>query len=206
MLRCYFHLDNSCSRYQTLLVRDSGPNICVGYDIKCRFWQILQDSSISTLVKELNMSGVVPGWHGYSHNRYCQITHHSKYKVGAGKEDFETCERTFSESNALAPETRFASEFHRHQAIEEHFLFADEKKYTAILMFIYNNYRQALLAITTCQAFLNAQHGQSGMLAQDYEDDIEAERAFLREAHNKKDEDSIEVEYVQALHELDEAQ
>ncbi|KAG0702485.1 hypothetical protein DFH29DRAFT_982330 [Suillus ampliporus] len=36
--------------------------------------------------------GVVPTFHGHAHNCLCQVEHHSKYKVNAGKEDFETYE------------------------------------------------------------------------------------------------------------------
>ncbi|KAG1811563.1 hypothetical protein EV424DRAFT_1327662 [Suillus variegatus] len=85
-------------------------------------------------IKELNLHGVVPAFHGHAHNRLCQVQHHSKSKVGAGKEDFETCERVFSESNALAPETRNTTEFHRHQALDEHFRFADMDKYANLCM------------------------------------------------------------------------
>ncbi|KAH7903213.1 hypothetical protein BJ138DRAFT_1020992, partial [Hygrophoropsis aurantiaca] len=176
-----------------------GPNICIGYDIKCRFWQVLLRSSLGPLAQRLNLSGVVQAFHGYAHNRYCQLTHHSKYMVGAGKEDFETCERTFSESNALAPETRFASEFHRHQAIDEHFIFADEEKYAALSKFIYNNYRQALTTVATAQAYLNVQHQTSSMTSADYDADLQAEREYLQHMHGKHDEKNLEVDYVQAL-------
>ncbi|KAH7902888.1 hypothetical protein BJ138DRAFT_992777, partial [Hygrophoropsis aurantiaca] len=109
-----------------------GEDVCIGYDIKCRFWDILLRSSLGATVINSRFGGVVPGFHGHAHNRYCQINHHSKYTKGVGKEDFETCERKFSESNALAPETRFSSDFHRHQAIEEHFAFDDETKYALL--------------------------------------------------------------------------
>ncbi|KAG1749355.1 hypothetical protein EDB19DRAFT_1893657 [Suillus lakei] len=85
-----------------------------GYDIKCAFHSILQCSS-------LGPAGVVPGFHGHAHNQLCQVQHHSKFTLGAGKEDFKTCEQTFSELNALAPEIRNSTAFHRHQALDEHF-------------------------------------------------------------------------------------
>jgi hypothetical protein len=106
-----------------------------GYDIKCAFHSILQRSSLGPVVRNLGIEGVVPGFHGHAHNRLCQVQHHSKFMEGAGKEDFETCERTFSESNALAPEIRNATEFHRHQALDEHFQFTDLDKYAALSKF-----------------------------------------------------------------------
>ncbi|KAG2032248.1 hypothetical protein BDR03DRAFT_874339 [Suillus americanus] len=62
-------------------------NILYGYDIKCALEKILLCSSLANQVKQLNLQGVVPAFHGHAHNRLCQVQHHSKYKVGAGKED-----------------------------------------------------------------------------------------------------------------------
>ncbi|KAG1726443.1 uncharacterized protein EDB91DRAFT_1061631 [Suillus paluster] len=93
-------------------------NILYNYDIKCAFEKILLHS---LLVNHINLQGVVPAFHGHAHNHLCQVQHHSKYKVGAGKEDFETCKHVFSESNALASETWNTTEFHHHQALDEHF-------------------------------------------------------------------------------------
>ncbi|KAG2045795.1 hypothetical protein BDR06DRAFT_900171, partial [Suillus hirtellus] len=66
----------------------------------------------------------------------CQVQHHSKYMVGTGKEDFETCECMFSESNALAAQTHNATEFHCHQALDEHFHFADRDKYAGLCTYL----------------------------------------------------------------------
>ncbi|KAG2351883.1 hypothetical protein BDR07DRAFT_1455447 [Suillus spraguei] len=74
-----------------------GAEYSLRYDIKCAFEKIILRSSLADDVKRLNIQGVVPAFHGHAHNRLCQ-------------EDFETCERT-----------RNATEFHRHQALDEHF-------------------------------------------------------------------------------------
>jgi hypothetical protein len=55
-----------------------------------------------------------------------------KYKVGAGKEDFETCEWVFSGSNALAGNICNTTDFHHHQALDEHFQFQDMDQYAAL--------------------------------------------------------------------------
>ncbi|KAG1887333.1 hypothetical protein F4604DRAFT_1877759 [Suillus subluteus] len=125
-----------------------------GYNIKCAFHSILQRSSLGPAVQDLGIEGVVPGFHGHAHNRLCQVQHHSKFMLGAGKEDFKTCERTFSESNTLAPEIRNSTEFHRHQAPDEHFCFADQDKYAALGTFIFHNYMQALECIQAHDEFL----------------------------------------------------
>lgn len=111
-----------------------GSNILYVYDIKCTFEKIIQRSSLADDAKRLNLQGVVPTFHRHAHNRLCQVEHHSKYKVGAGKEDFETCERVFSESNALAAQIRNTTDFHRHQALDKHFAFADLDKFAALCM------------------------------------------------------------------------
>lgn len=82
--------------------------------------------------------------HGYTHNRLCQCSHHPKYVVGTGLEDFETCERFFSASNACARVTRHASRFHRHQLIHNFLRQWDEDKFLSSAQFIRNNYLQAL--------------------------------------------------------------
>ncbi|KAI0371570.1 hypothetical protein BV20DRAFT_941699 [Pilatotrama ljubarskyi] len=111
------------------LIEVYGPNVKVGYDVACAFHKILRRSSIGAHVVALNATGVVPSFHGHSHNRACQVAWHPLYMDGVGKEDFEGCERCFSESNALAPRTRLSTAFHRHQAIEQFFTLWGEQKH-----------------------------------------------------------------------------
>ncbi|KAG2357877.1 hypothetical protein BDR07DRAFT_1296408 [Suillus spraguei] len=75
-------------------------NILDGYDIKCTLEKILLRSSLADQVKQLNLQGVVPAFHGHAHNCLCQVQHHLKYKVGASKEDFRV-DRRYREMNAL---------------------------------------------------------------------------------------------------------
>ncbi|KAG1854028.1 hypothetical protein F4604DRAFT_1883367 [Suillus subluteus] len=161
-----------------------------GYDIKCAFHSILQRSSLGPAVQDLGIEGVVPGFHGHAHNRLCQVQHHSKFMLGAGKEDFETCERTFSESNALAPEIRNSTEFHRHQALDEHFCFADQDKYAALGTFIFRNYVQALECIQAHDEFLRL----FDLAPEDFESDLNDERDYLQKAGRWRLGDSVEVE------------
>ncbi|TFK59155.1 hypothetical protein BDN72DRAFT_906109 [Pluteus cervinus] len=128
---------------KTLLERYGG-DIGLGYDIFCQLIKTLRKSSLADTVKTQNLDGVVPAFHGYAHNRLCQLSWHPLYKDGTGIEDFEECERTFSQSNNLAGVTRLATPFHRHQQINEHFHFHDLDKYASAGTFIYQNYVQAL--------------------------------------------------------------
>ncbi|KAG2117740.1 hypothetical protein DEU56DRAFT_874074 [Suillus clintonianus] len=181
-----------------------GSNILYGYDIKCAFEKILLRSTLGDSAKRLNMQGVVPAFHGHAHNRLCQLQHHSKHKLGAGLEDFEMCERVFSESNALASEIRNTTEFHRHQALDEHFHFADMDRYAALSDFIFNNYVQALTSISTTTTFLANFHASNPTLDPDFDGDLEDECLFLQHLATKKDESSVEIDYVKALNKYEE--
>jgi hypothetical protein len=73
---------------------------------------------------------MVGAFHGHAHNRACQLEWHLLYMEGTGHADGEGCEQVFSSSNDLTRGTRHMTRFHRHQAIEEHFNFWDQDKYT----------------------------------------------------------------------------
>ncbi|KAG1859621.1 hypothetical protein DFJ58DRAFT_715712 [Suillus subalutaceus] len=166
-----------------------GKNILYSYDIKCALEKILLRSSLANCIKELNLQGVVPAFHGHAHNHLCQVQHHSKYKLGAGKEDFETCEHN-------------ATEFHRHQALDEHFRFADMDKYANLSNFLYNNYVQALEAIAATSTFL-----AESPIGPDapFETDLADEKTSLEKMSCKQDATSVQVDYVKALVEYDDA-
>lgn len=110
-----------------------GHNLTIGYDIGCAFSKtILKSPKLASKAAAANTCMLVPSCHGHTHNRACQLQWHPMYIPGAGLEDFETCERVFSQLNALASGTRHASVFHRIQAIEDYFKFWDEDKYTSL--------------------------------------------------------------------------
>lgn len=90
----------------------------------------LLNSCLAKAVLDSCLRGVVPGFHGYGHGRGCQTNWHPLHVEGAGKEDFEGSERAFSASNGHATGTRLATAFHRVQAIEQHWEFWSEEKYT----------------------------------------------------------------------------
>ncbi|KAG2036560.1 hypothetical protein BDR03DRAFT_982856 [Suillus americanus] len=91
------------------------------------------------------------------HNQLYQVWHHSKFMVGAGKEDFETC------------------------------------------TFIYCNYMQALKCIHSHKEFLR----YFDLTPQDFESDLTEECSYLEATSQCKSGDSIQVEYVKALNDLD---
>lgn len=109
-----------------------GDNNVLAYDIGCAFEKTVASSSLGLRSIERCLKFVVPAFHGHAHNRPCQLEYHPQYIPSLGIEDFETCERCFAVSNGLAANTRLATQFHRRQAIEQHFQFQDLDKYSEI--------------------------------------------------------------------------
>lgn len=89
-----------------------------GYDIGCGFNATLTNSrKVGPTAQKHAFSLCVNAFHGYAHCRSCQLRHHPLYKGGVGDENFEGCERIFSQTNGVAAVTRHASKFHRRQEI-----------------------------------------------------------------------------------------
>ncbi|OBZ66016.1 hypothetical protein A0H81_14010 [Grifola frondosa] len=187
------------------LIEVYGSNVKVGYDIWCAFAKTLANSSLGGPSVKACLSGVVPAFHGHSHNRGCQVNWHPMYMEGVGKEDFEGCERLFSESNALASGTRLASAFHRQQAMEQFFSFWGDQKHAESGRFIFNNYRQALNIIRDGASDLQilAQELKTGPA--DYEEYLAQEREYLSSLKEEPPEIAQKVEYMRALSRLEEA-
>lgn len=98
-----------------------GADLGGGYDIGCQFKTTLDNSALSPRVHSLNHTCLVGAFHGHAHKHLCQLYHLATYIPGLGLEDLETCERTFSKSNALASTLRYESVFHRQQLIAAYF-------------------------------------------------------------------------------------
>lgn len=98
-----------------------GEDLGGGFDIGCKFKTTLARSPLGARARELRHTCLVGGFHGHAHNRLCQLQHLAVYVKGLGLEDLEGCERAFSKSNALAGALRYASIFHRKQAIAGYF-------------------------------------------------------------------------------------
>ncbi|KIK32492.1 hypothetical protein CY34DRAFT_19014 [Suillus luteus UH-Slu-Lm8-n1] len=122
-----------------------GDGLGGGYDIGCQFKVTLDNSSLGPLVRSLHHTCLVGAFHGHAHRRLCQLYSLTTYIKGLGIEDLETCKRTFSKSNSLASSLRYASIFHRQQAIDSYFEHNDDfEVYANLSNFLHNNYKQAL--------------------------------------------------------------
>lgn len=105
----------------------------LGFDVGCTFKKTVASSAlVGPRAREQELRVIVNAFHGWAHNRGCQISHHPLYTTGAGLEDFEGMERFFSSSNDVAGVVRYASRFHYLQAFDLHFQQWDEDKYVAL--------------------------------------------------------------------------
>ncbi|KAI0359107.1 hypothetical protein OH77DRAFT_1136710 [Trametes cingulata] len=187
-----------------LAVYDKDLTIKLGYDIYCEFDKTLKRSSLGPRA-EGRVSGVVPAFHGHSHNRPCQLLWHPMYMAGVGKEDFEGCERFFSQLNGLASGTRLATQFHRHQAIEQYVQFWGMQKHEESGKFIFNNYRQALQIIDEGVRALDVYALELGTSDADYERYLVEERDYLQSLQSEPPELAQKMEYMEALDNLEKA-
>ncbi|KAJ7740452.1 hypothetical protein DFH07DRAFT_751622 [Mycena maculata] len=178
-----------------------GQDIGIGYDIMCAFFKTLLRSSLGSRVVAMRLRGVVPAFHGHAHNRACQVGWHPLYVEGVGLEDFEECERTFSQSNQLAGITRLCQRFHRQQALDEHFDFHDLDKHASSGNFIYQNYRQAIEKISLNRIYLNVLEQRLHTTDQDYEDALLAEQKYFKDLRSEPA-DTAKADYLQLDHHI----
>ncbi|KAI6011812.1 hypothetical protein BKA83DRAFT_4474400 [Pisolithus microcarpus] len=169
-----------------------GPDLGGRYDIGCRFKTTLASSAIGEHARSLNYTSLINAFHGHAHNRLCQLDNLTTYVEGLGLEDLEGCERAFSKSNALVSSTRYASIFHRRQAIAYYFEHSDEMEvYANLTKFLLNNYKQALDILS------NGHLGVSDLAT--FKVWLDEERLYLKSLLCEPPEESLQMEYWQRL-------
>jgi Kyakuja-Dileera-Zisupton transposase len=152
------------------------------------------------------------------HNRLCQLWHLATYVKGLGLEDLEGCERAFSKSNALAASLRYASIFHRKQAISTYFEHNDtfevyqnlSKLYhnpaicasfniNLLATFLLNNYKQALDILDNGPCALEQAMNDLNISDKKvFENWLEEEKVYLK-GLRKEPEETLQMEYWQKL-------
>lgn len=171
-------------------------------DVGCGFKVTVSKSSLASSVAEKEIAFLVNAFHGYSHNFLCQLRNHPSIFKGVGLEDFETLERIFSASNALASIIRFASPYRRRLLIDAFFRQWDTDKYANLGTFILHNYVQALDTLENDTRAL-AESMQSYNVSHEDMDRWEKEQAeFFSELGKEPEAQSKQVEYVELLQEL----
>ncbi|KIO08058.1 hypothetical protein M404DRAFT_58346, partial [Pisolithus tinctorius Marx 270] len=183
------------------LMKVFGADLGGGYDIGCQFSTTLAKSVIGKDVEQNRHSCLVPAFHGHDHQRLCQLSHLTVYTEGLGLEDLETCERSFSKSNALASSLRYASAFHRQQAINAYFSHNDAYEvYASISNFIYSNYKQALSIIQDCEFVLLSLKRELGVTADtEFTTWLQEERSYLEGLEMEPLNETLQMEYWRAL-------
>lgn len=181
------------------LLNTYGEDQIHGYDIGCDFSKTVAHSSLGPRAKALNLRLIVNAFHGYAHNRLCQIQNHPLYTLGAGIEDLETLERIFSKSNPVARTIRHATNYHWLQAVDLHFKQWDEDRYFELSRFLFNNYKQALKIIREYTPEVELMKQELNLADNDIAGWLDAERKFLQDLKDEPEEQTLKCAYVQAL-------
>ncbi|KAL0058192.1 hypothetical protein AAF712_015142 [Marasmius tenuissimus] len=207
LVLCDMHWSGELMKYPLVVVQalleQYRKDIGLGYDIMCAFLKtLLRSPQLREKVIACRLRGVVPSFHGHAHNRKCQVSWHPMYIDGVGLEDFEECERTFSESNHLAATTRLATEFHCHQSLMEHFDFHDVDKHMTSGNFIYQNYCQAVERITTDSPLFLELCEQYGISEDDRERFLREETEHFTREYTESPEVTARLNYVELLQKL----
>ncbi|QRW26071.1 hypothetical protein RhiXN_11148 [Rhizoctonia solani] len=127
-----------------------GDDLLIGYDIGCTFRGTAERSPlVGPVVRRHNTNFVVGSFHGYAHNRKCQLANHPLNVEGAGLESFEENEQLFSSSNSVARTTRHASSYHRRQLLALHLEGWDFGRRCAIGSVLKGRYTSALRIMST---------------------------------------------------------
>ncbi|KAJ7840286.1 hypothetical protein B0H14DRAFT_2587516 [Mycena olivaceomarginata] len=171
-----------------------GDNIGNGYDVGCDFQTTIKNSPLAARTRQCNFRCLVGAFHGHAHNRLCQLCNLATYVLGLGW------------SNGLAKSCRYASRFHRQQEITSYVKHYDSfHTYVNLSKFITNNYKQAI-DILKKEDTLRVWMREEGIA--DYSVFriwLEEEKTFLLglKAGSKDQSETLEMEYVQKLVNLD---
>ncbi|KAI6100666.1 hypothetical protein EV401DRAFT_2080921 [Pisolithus croceorrhizus] len=144
---------------------------------------------------------LVNTFHGHAHNRLCQLDNLTTYVKGLGLKDLEGCEQAFSKSNALASSTRYASIFHRRQAIASYFEHSDEMEvYANLMKFLLNNYKQALDILSNGHTTLDQLMCELGVSDPAiFKLWLDEEHVYLKSLLCELPEETLQMEYWQQL-------
>ncbi|KAJ7692509.1 hypothetical protein B0H14DRAFT_3100781 [Mycena olivaceomarginata] len=173
------------------LIEHLGDNIGNGYDVGCDFQTKIKNSPLAARTRQCNFRCLVGTFHGHAHNRLCQLCNLATYVLGLGCEDLEGCE--------LAKSCRYASRFHWQQEITSYIKHYDSfHTYVNLSRFITNNYKQAIDILKNEDA-LHVWMREEGIA------DYSEEKTFLLglKAGSKDQSETLEMEYVQKLVNLD---
>ncbi|KAG1794598.1 uncharacterized protein HD556DRAFT_1431927 [Suillus plorans] len=182
------------------ILNNFGEDVGLGYDVSCTFGEIVRNSPLlQKKAEDLRLRICVNSFHGYAHNRLCQVQHHPLYLAGFWLEDLETMERVFSSTNASARIIRYATRYHWKQALDMQFSQWDMDKYQELSKFLLNNYRQALNIINEYSPVVTKMTQSLSINEDTIESWIAEEYQFLLNLKEEPEEKILTCSYVQAL-------
>jgi hypothetical protein len=203
-----------------------GGNILIGYDIGCHHSVTARNHPLtSELVRKNKTEYIVGAFHGYAHERSCQLMWHPLWRIGAGMEDFEGCERFFSHSNAVAHSTQHASKYNRRQQIHQHiegsnmerlanmgklnanndYLNLTTKLHTSG-RFLLNKFRSAVSQLEESLSRRNQAMVTFGIQENEFASFVDAEKEYLNSLSSEPAEDTNAVDYITTLERITDLQ
>ncbi|KAF8498466.1 hypothetical protein BU17DRAFT_59280, partial [Hysterangium stoloniferum] len=190
------------------LIDTFGDHLMIGYDIGCRFSKTANSSPLlGPKIRKHKTRFCVGSFHGHAHCRLCQIDWHPSYIQGSGLEDFKTCKRVFSYSNALASSTRHASVFHRCQLIHQWFKTWNDGKFAECSKFMYSNCVQALNNISSISDMLHDTMQALKIPSEEtFEVWLKAEKQYLLSLKKELPENTMHIEYFTLVVKLRDAE
>ncbi|KAF8581322.1 hypothetical protein K439DRAFT_1515013, partial [Ramaria rubella] len=183
------------------LVNIFGHDLMCGYDIRCGFSITANNSPLlGGKLQERRTRFCCGSFHGHAHCHLCQSDWHSLYIEGSGLEEYEGCERAFSDSNGTGRRTQYAMRFHRKQILVLHFECWDKDRYQELSRFLLNNYCQAMKNLALLADQLEAANCSLNIDSDvRFDEWQEAEKAYLRGLKTEPELDVLKIEYLSTL-------
>ncbi|KZT50692.1 hypothetical protein CALCODRAFT_422850, partial [Calocera cornea HHB12733] len=161
------------------LLQVYGSDLALGYDIGCAHSGTVSRSQIGSLAQSQKLRFYVGAFHGYAHNRRCQLGFHPRFLTTAGLEDFETNERLFSKQNLTAHLFRHSSTYHRHLTLDFFWTRWDEDRRASLADWLYDKYRQALEIVRSTAPEVERIQSDHTISDDDFLGFLEEEKSYL---------------------------
>ncbi|KZO99457.1 hypothetical protein CALVIDRAFT_477266, partial [Calocera viscosa TUFC12733] len=179
-----------------------GPDLALGYDIGCEHSTTVARSSIGDLAKTQNLRFYVGAFHGYAHNRKCQLAFHPRFLTTTGLEDFETNERLFSKQNLTAHLFRHASQYHRQMTLDFFWTRWDEDRRAGLADWLYDKYRQALDIVRTTAPEVERIQSDHAISDEDFLQFLDEEQKYLHRLQHEPEAEVLAYKYLETLKSL----
>ncbi|KAJ7839844.1 hypothetical protein B0H14DRAFT_2287168, partial [Mycena olivaceomarginata] len=175
--------------------------VAIGYDIGCKFGKVVRvHPALKELARDKNFRALVGAFHGHGHNRLCGLDNLMTYVEGGRARGLGDLRVVFLEFDNPSATTRYASRFHRQQAITTYLKHTDTfDTYQGLTLLLCSKYRHAL-EIKSTYAALRQSMRELGVQSRDeFEMWRVKEKAHLRSLSKEPEQETLEMEYFQKL-------